>query len=129
MASEPLEAPGKAEAVAVTHPHPLQDLTEAEFAKARDAIAGIYAAETSIHFRCVSLREPRKDELIPYLLAEHDKTLSDETPRPPRLAAVQYDVIKSHNEQFYTESLVDVESGEVVDTQTLATGQQAYYTL
>lgn len=113
----------------VSHPHPLQDLTPSEFLVARDAVAGLHGAETVLRFRCVGLREPPKEELVPFLVAEHDGTLSEETPRPARLAAVQYDVVRGPQEHVYTESLVDVRSGVVVGTQALAAGRQAYYTL
>lgn len=115
--------------LASSRPHPLQALSKEEFTVARAVVANRHGASTTLLFRSIQLHEPAKEELIPYLVAEHGGRLTDSTPRPRRLAKVQYDVIKSQSEHVYTETVVDVESGEVKRTKEFAKGLQTFYTL
>ncbi|KAF4849635.1 Copper amine oxidase 1 [Colletotrichum siamense] len=90
--------------------HPLKDLSEAEFKLAGDVVKKLYTSEVTLFFRAIYLQEPKKAELIPFLQAEHEGTLNDSTPRPPRRARLQYDVIKSGKLPEYTTSIVDLET-------------------
>lgn len=90
--------------------HPLKDLSEAEFKLAGDVVKKLYTSEVTLFFRAIYLQEPKKAELIPFLQAEHEGTLDDSTPRPPRRARLQYDVIKNGKLPEYTTSIVDLET-------------------
>lgn len=61
-----------------------------------------------IQFRSISLEEPAKQELVQFLEAEHVASITADTPRPARLARIQYDVIKSDKTRQYIESVVDL---------------------
>ena len=98
-------------------PHPLAPLTEAEFTKARDAILKLYESEDAIFFRSIYLREPKKEDLIPFLELEHSGNAKLDSARPQRLASVEYDAIKTKVPEF-TRSLVDIATGEVVHNET-----------
>lgn len=98
-------------------PHPLAPLTEAEFNKARDAILKLYESENAIFFRSIYLREPKKEELIPFLELEHAGKVTADSVRPQRLASVEYDAIKTKVPEF-TRALVDVATGEVMQSDS-----------
>ncbi|GJC97599.1 amine oxidase [Colletotrichum higginsianum] len=76
-------------------PHPLTALSRDEFKTARDIVTNLYGSDSSLFYRAIFLQEPKKAELVPFLQAEHAGTITDETPRPPRLARLQYDVIRT----------------------------------
>jgi Cu2+-containing amine oxidase len=50
--------------------HPLGPLSAAEITFSSALIKAIWPADISLHFRVITLSEPRKAELVPYLLAE-----------------------------------------------------------
>ncbi|GES61282.1 copper amine oxidase 1 [Aspergillus terreus] len=88
-------------------PHPLAILTEEETNVARDVIRSLHP-NTVLHFREIYLSEPPKAELREFLALEHAGRLSPTTPRPPRLALVQYDVVGGDRVHVYQEAKVDV---------------------
>ena len=94
--------------------HPLAPLSDAEFRSARDTVLAAHGHHPSaLLFRSIQLEEPPKKELVPYLVAEHAGELSETTPRPPRLARVQYDVVTAREDgegslYQYTQSVVDL---------------------
>lgn len=94
-------------------PHPLAPLTEAEFAIARDAILKSHGPSEPLFFRSLYRQEPTKAELVPFLELEHAGKLTDETPRPPRLAVVEYDVIKKESSD-YSQAVIDLATSAVV---------------
>jgi primary-amine oxidase len=94
-------------------PHPLARLKSEDIEIARQVITKVRAGYLVL-FRDIFTEEPAKAELVPFLEAEHSGTLTADTPRPPRLARVQYDTISDHREHAYTESVVDVNSREEV---------------
>ena len=51
--------------------HPLSPLTSAEITRASEFIKGLYPAHTSLLFKAITLEEPEKAQLAPYLDAEH----------------------------------------------------------
>ncbi|KAF3356817.1 hypothetical protein VdG1_06145 [Verticillium dahliae VDG1] len=65
--------------------HPLSPLTKAELEQARD-IVKLQEAGHTLFFRSGCLQEPVKSKLVPFLQAEHEGRLTNDTPRPPRLA-------------------------------------------
>ncbi|KAK1958681.1 copper amine oxidase [Colletotrichum sublineola] len=108
-------------------PHPLAALSKDEFNGARDIVTRLYASDYSLFFRAIFLQEPKKAELVPFLQAEHAGVVTDETPRPPRRARLQYDVIKPGSMPEYTQSVVDLKSKKEVErTVAKPTSQTAY---
>jgi primary-amine oxidase len=99
-------------------PHPLASLTIDETNIARDVVLSCHP-DTAIGFRTISLQEPAKAELIHFLELEHTENLSSNTPRPRRLAKVNYDVIDSSKTPKYMESIVDVETKEKVSAELI----------
>ncbi len=100
-------------------PHPLDPLSIAECEIARKAIVAAHQKETVLHFRSVYLEEPLKNELIPFLEAEHTTGITPKTPRPARLAHVQYDVVRDDKSHEYTESVVDLKAEKEVNRRTV----------
>ncbi|KAL1955547.1 hypothetical protein VTO42DRAFT_8426 [Malbranchea cinnamomea] len=98
-------------------PHPLDQLRAAEIDIAREAIVVQYP-DAVIQFRSIHLEEPSKASLIEFLAAEHSGTLNNDTPRPPRQARVQYDVVQSNKKHDYTESVVDINLKKEVHRET-----------
>jgi primary-amine oxidase len=101
------------------HPaHPLSTLSIDETNKARDVIVNAHP-NTVIDFRWISLQEPAKAELVPFLDLEHAGKLQPDTPRPPRLARLHYDIIDGSKVPKYCESIVDVAKGEQISHQVV----------
>ncbi|KAL2884190.1 hypothetical protein SGCOL_000129 [Colletotrichum sp. CLE4] len=109
-------------------PHPLTALSGDEFKVARDIVAKLFDKDVSLFFRCIFLQEPKQEELVPYLQAEHAGKLTDETSRPPRRARVQYDVIRSGKTPEYTQSVVELKTGRELDRTVAAPHFQTSYT-
>ena len=60
-----------AQAVKQIADHPLCPLTASEIRRSSDAIKSIYPGRPDIQFKAVTLEEPEKALLAPYLDAEH----------------------------------------------------------
>ena len=88
-------------------PHPLAPLKSHEIDTARQVVTAARAGSLLL-YRDIFTQEPTKAELVPFLEAEHSGQLTEETPRPPRLARVQYDTINDDGSHVYTESVIDV---------------------
>ncbi|EER27933.1 hypothetical protein D8B26_005949 [Coccidioides posadasii str. Silveira] len=112
----------------MAQPHPLDQLRAEEIVQARDVIIQAWPGSL-LQFRSIFLEEPTKSLLIPFLKAEHNGTLNGYTPRPPRLARVQYDVVKENKFCGYTESVVDVNLKDEVSRQDFDTSCQPYLTM
>ncbi|KAG5922084.1 hypothetical protein E4U53_003735 [Claviceps sorghi] len=108
-------------------PHPLAQLSVDEFVKARDTIATLYGRSQSIFFRQISLEEPGKDSLVPFLEAEHAGAVTTETLRPTRQARVEYDLIKPDKHEF-VRSIIDLASGKVTSSDTAPASSLPYLT-
>lgn len=93
--------------------HPLARLTSQEIDTARQVVTKVRDGYL-ILFRDIFVEEPAKVELVPFLAAEHSGQLTDETPRPPRLAKCQYDTVNNKGSHAYTESVVDVNTSKEV---------------
>lgn len=102
--------------------HPLDQLSADEVSIARQAI--LDARKAAILFRNTFTVEPAKAELVKFLNAEHAGTLSSDTPRPPRQARVQYDVVSDDRSHEYMESIVDVASGKEVEHRRVPPSSQ-----
>ena len=51
--------------------HPLNPVTESEIRSATRIIKSKYPEGTSLHFKIITLEEPEKAVMMPYLQAEH----------------------------------------------------------
>jgi len=51
--------------------HPLSPLTASEIKKTAHLIRGLWPTGTSLQFKTITLEEPEKARLVPYLEAEH----------------------------------------------------------
>ena len=51
--------------------HPLCPITSSEILQSADLIRGLYPSKTEFQFKAVTLEEPAKAQLVPYLEAEH----------------------------------------------------------
>ncbi|KIW79218.1 hypothetical protein Z517_05830 [Fonsecaea pedrosoi CBS 271.37] len=108
----------------MTFKHPLDQLSADEVNVARQAV--LDARKAAVLFRNIFTVEPAKAELVKFLAAEHAGTLTSETPRPPRQARVQYDVVFEDRSHEYMESVIDVASGKEVDHRRVPpTSQQS----
>ncbi|KIX99174.1 uncharacterized protein Z520_04750 [Fonsecaea multimorphosa CBS 102226] len=108
----------------MTYKHPLDQLSADEVNVARQAV--LDARKAAIIFRNIFTVEPPKAQLIKFLAAEHAGTLCSDTPRPPRQARVQYDVVFEDRRHEYMESVVDIASGKEVEHRRVpSTSQQS----
>lgn len=110
-------------------PHPLAQLSPDEFRRARDIVRDLYEANTSILFRAISLSEPAKADLIPFLEAEHAGADlgADDARRPPRLALVEHDLVGTDAHE-YVRAVVNIGTGDVVSKESAGPRSFAYYT-
>jgi primary-amine oxidase len=51
--------------------HPLGPLTAAEISESARLIKGLWPTNTNLQFKVISLKEPDKADLVPFLAAEH----------------------------------------------------------
>lgn len=51
--------------------HPLGPLTAEEILQTSKIIKGLWPAEVTLQFKSITLQEPNKAELVPFLTAEH----------------------------------------------------------
>jgi primary-amine oxidase len=91
------------------HVHPLDPLTPAEITTAAAILRSSYPADSLIHFKTVTLDEPAKEYVVPFLEAEHKGSVS--LPTVPRTAYILY-VMVNTNKTF--EAIVDFTSGKLV---------------
>jgi primary-amine oxidase len=112
-------------------PHPLDQLSIQESDYARQVIldARGRGSRVAINFRSIFLNEPPKHELSRFLELENAGRVTPRTPRPARVAKVQYDVIRNDRKHEYTESCVDVLSGREVQQRVVEKMHQAALTL
>jgi len=92
-------------------PHPLEQLSVEEVNRARGIIR-LARSSLSILYRDITLEEPKKALLIPFLSAEHAGQLSPKTERPPRLVRVMYDVIATDKSVDFCDSVVNIITGQ-----------------
>ncbi|KAI9739724.1 MAG: hypothetical protein M1834_006443 [Cirrosporium novae-zelandiae] len=52
--------------------HPLSPITSSEIISAGELLRAQWPPQTDLHFKTITLQEPAKKELMPYLEAEHD---------------------------------------------------------
>ncbi|KAI1500041.1 copper amine oxidase [Biscogniauxia marginata] len=107
-------------------PHPLRPLSDDELLKARSLILEGHGGDgIALYFRSVHVDEPKKADLVQFLVAEHAGQSS--TVLPPRQVNLLYDVIKDGKSQLM-ETTVDVDAGKIIDTKTFPAYCQTSYT-
>lgn len=109
-------------------PHPLSSLSVDEINCARDTVIACHKG-CVVHFRNTWLLEPPKADTLPFLELEHTGKVTADTPRPPRLAQVRYDVIGGSNVPQYHESVIDVVSAQRVKHEVVSTEHHASLTV
>lgn len=109
-------------------PHPLDQLSVSESNSAREVIINARGKSVGINFRSIYLEEPPKKILSAFLEHEHAGRLSPQTPRPSRVARVQYDIIRGDKRHEYMESLVDLGATKEVETRAVDKMHQAALT-
>ena len=98
-------------------PQPLTPLSMKEVDIARQAILDS-SRGSLVFFRGISLEEPPKSELAPFLDLEHSGTLLADSPRPARRAIVKYDRVDDHGGRIYMESSIDVNARSEAEHRT-----------
>jgi primary-amine oxidase len=109
-------------------PHPLEPLSIEESHRSRDIVLGAHKLSI-IDFRSISLEEPPKTYLQPFLHLEHSGQLTATTQRPARVARVTYDVIGPDKIAKYFETLIDIRKGIVVSHEVVEKPAHAALTL
>lgn len=105
-------------------PHPLQNLSIQETQQAKDIILSEHK-DALVIIREIWLQEPPKQVLKKYLQAEHSGNLNASYPKPPRCAAVQYDVVGSDKIPYFHEAVVDVEKKSLIKHEIISKEQHA----
>ncbi|KAI0532470.1 copper amine oxidase [Xylaria digitata] len=109
-----------------SHPHPLRPLTEGELLLARNLVVEKQGGEgVVLFFRSIYVDEPKKDDLVQFLIAEHAG--QSPTAVPPRQVTVLFDRVKDGAPQL-TEAIVDVGAGEITRVRTFPAYCQTSYT-
>ncbi|KIV76854.1 hypothetical protein PV11_08709 [Exophiala sideris] len=98
------DAPATAKSSA---PHPLCPLTSAELTTTADLVRSVWPSNIDLRFKVITLEEPAKKQMIPYLEAEHN---GSSLPRIPRKAFVSYYI---RNTDRFHEATVNLSSGKV----------------
>jgi primary-amine oxidase len=113
--------------MAAPPPHPLKQLSVEETNVARDVTLGLHDGVV-LEFREIYLQEPPKVELVKFLDLEHEGKVTNSTPRPPRLARVQYDVIGGGKGRAFHESVIDITHKARVSHDVVSSDHQASLT-
>ncbi|KAJ8106962.1 hypothetical protein ONZ43_g6886 [Nemania bipapillata] len=107
-------------------PHPLRPLTEEELQRARDVVVKELGSDgVVLFFRSIYVDEPKRDDLVQFLIAEHAGQAPTTT--PPRQVKVLFDLIKDGKPQL-SEAVVDIGAGEVRNNKTFPAYCQTSYT-
>ncbi|KAH7383139.1 copper amine oxidase [Cadophora sp. MPI-SDFR-AT-0126] len=90
-----------------TPQHPLGPLTAGEITESAKLIKSIWPANTNIQFKSITLQEPKKADLVPFLAAEH---AGQSTPTIERRSFVVYYL---RNTNKLHEAVVSLSQGKV----------------
>ncbi|KAF2457990.1 amine oxidase [Lineolata rhizophorae] len=104
-----------AAAARLSNPHPLDDLSPSEISQAAEYIREAYP-NAHINFRVITLSEPPKAVLEPYLRTERSGFKSSAPAKPARMAYVQYYV---NTPQDFREVHVDLDKRELLNKNVL----------
>lgn len=88
--------------------HPLAPVNAAEIKQAVSYVRAQWPADTDLHFKCITLQEPAKKEVVPYLEAEASGTT---VPQIDRRVLVTYYIRRTVRECL---TLVGIQSSETV---------------
>ncbi|KAF2088583.1 hypothetical protein K490DRAFT_64632 [Saccharata proteae CBS 121410] len=102
IATSPAALPAKQTPV-----HPLAPLTADEITAAATIIKAVWPENTNLHYKVITLEEPPKAQVLPYLDAEHS---GSPLPRISRKAFINYYI---RNTNKYHEAIVDLSTGNV----------------
>ena len=104
--------------------HPLHNINSAEISAARsillEALQQRQIDAAAVHFKNVSLHEPPKDLLLPYLDAEAAGVPQSQRPFVPRCIDI---IWSTDNERVVRESLISLDAGKEVSVHGPANGQ------
>jgi Cu2+-containing amine oxidase len=78
--------------------HPLGPLTASEITESASLIKGLWPTNTNIQFKSITLQEPSKADLVPFLAAEH---AGQQTPSVERRSFVIYYLRNTVSSQDY----------------------------
>lgn len=111
----------------VSRPHPLIGLSVEEITKAASLVEGYFRERTqnpdlSVYFKHITLDEPPKEVLLPYLDAEDEGVPMSNRPFVPRCAQVIY---VEHGKTQPIVSVVSLDVGTVVNHLEANKGQHA----
>ncbi|KAI0154251.1 copper amine oxidase [Xylariaceae sp. FL1272] len=107
--------------------HPLRPLSEDELLRARSLVIDKHSGDgIGCVFRSAYFDEPKREELMQYLAAEHAGEKSPTT--PTRRVKLLYDVVQDGVFQL-TETIVDVEAGQIYASKEFAPRYQTSYTM
>ena len=106
-------------------PHPLDPLSLEESNTIREVVLKYQSADAIVKFRTIALEEPPKQELVQFLELEHSGTLTSSSPRPARIAKVQFDVIRTPSDYDYVESWIDTLHSKEVQHRVVDKAHQA----
>ncbi|KIV91610.1 hypothetical protein PV10_06128 [Exophiala mesophila] len=87
--------------------HPFAPLTASEISTTADLIASVWPTKVDLRFKTITLDEPPKSQMIPYLEAEHS---GSSLPFIARKAFVSYYI---RNTERFHEAVVDLSAGKV----------------
>ena len=88
--------------------HPLAPVNAAEIKQAVSYVRAQWPADTDLHFKCITLQEPAKKEVVPYLEAEASGT---SLPQIDRRVLVTYYLRRTVRERL---AVINIHSSETV---------------
>ncbi|KAJ9496392.1 hypothetical protein H2202_008055 [Exophiala xenobiotica] len=88
-------------------PHPLCPLTAAEISTTADLLRSVWPSNIDLRFKVITLDEPAKKQMVPYLEAEHSGA---PLPQIPRKSFVSYYI---RNTERFHEAVVNLTTGQV----------------
>ncbi|KAH0846092.1 hypothetical protein AYO21_12161 [Fonsecaea monophora] len=100
--------------------HPLCPLTAAEISTTAELVRSVWPSTIDLRFKVITLDEPSKKSMIPYLDAEHSSAGSSSLPAIPRKAFVSYYI---RNTNRFHEAVVNLSSRTVESNVRLGPNQ------
>ncbi|KAL8755637.1 MAG: hypothetical protein Q9199_003507 [Rusavskia elegans] len=118
MSTEQVSLPPRSSVGLTNHlsSHPLSPLTAAEITHAVQLVETLYPPNTSLQYKAVTLQEPNKADLVPYLEAEHH---GGRKPTIERRAFVAYYI---RNTDKFHEAIVNLDRQRVESNVRLGQG-------
>lgn len=97
MATHPQDFTPSPSASKSTISHPLCPLTASEISTTADLVRSVWPSSVDLRFKIITLDEPAKKSMIPYLDAEHS---GSPLPEIPRKAFVSYYLRNTVSHQY-----------------------------